>query len=42
MDENEVDTDVEMVVNSKSKLLAGHFLAMKTTSFKRYLTIMCF
>ena len=42
MDENEVDSNVDIEVNSKSKLLKGRFLAMKTTSFKHYLTIMCF
>ena len=42
MEDNEVDTEVDIEVNNKSKLLAGHFLAMKTTSFKHYLTIMCF
>ena len=42
MDENEVESDVDSEINSQSKFILGGFLAMKTSSFKHFLTIMCF
>ena len=42
MAENEVESDVDSEINSQSKFILGGFLAMKTSSFKHFLTIMCF